>query len=63
MFSIYYGKTKKGKDFEAVKVKIGEYETLLFPTKIEMLYIKSFLEKEAHKDFKGDDLEIENQND
>lgn len=49
--SIYKGKSKKGKDFEALKVQIGEYSSLIFPTKIEMLYIKSQLEREAHDDF------------
>ena len=53
--SILSGKSKKGNDFQALKVKVGEYEGLLFPTKIEMLYLKNFLEKKAHSDFKGDD--------
>lgn len=50
--SIYKGKTKKEKkDFECLKIKIGEYETLIFPTKIEMIYIKHILEENAHKEF------------
>lgn len=57
--TIYSGKSKKGKDYEGLRIKIGEYETLIFPTKIELLYIKSFLKQQAHKDFKGDDLDIE----
>lgn len=56
--SIYTFKSKKGKDCTALKVKIGEYETLIFPTKIELIYLKEFLENEAHKDFKGEDLDV-----
>lgn len=52
--TIYKGKSKKGSDFEALKVKIGEYETLIFPTKIEMIYIKNIIEDDAHKKFKED---------
>ena len=55
-YEIYRGTSKKGKEFEALKIKIGEYQALLFPTKIEMLYIKTVLKKQAHEDFKGDDL-------
>lgn len=51
---IYNGNTKKGKPFEALQVVVGEYSTLIFPTKIEMLYIKNVLEEDAHKDFKKD---------
>lgn len=55
------GKSKKtGKDYVAYAVKIGEYQTpLFFPSKVELLYIKEILAKEAHKDFKGDDLDVD----
>lgn len=53
--TIYKGKSKKGSDFEALRLKIGEYETLIFPTKIEMIYIKNLIEKNAHKEFKEDE--------
>ena len=56
--TIINAKTKKGKDYTALKIKIGEYETLLFPTKIELLYLKKYIEKQAHEDFKGDDLDV-----
>lgn len=50
--TIYNGTTKKDKKpFEALRIKIGEYETLIFPTKIEMIYIKHILEEKAHKEF------------
>lgn len=47
------GKSKKtGKDFTGYVIKIGEYETpMFFPSKIELMYIKEFLEEKAHKDF------------
>ena len=37
------GRSKAGKDYTAVKVCIGEYETLIFPTKFELKYITSVL--------------------
>lgn len=55
--SIYNFKSKKGKDVSALRIVIGEYETLVFPNKIELLYLKEYLENEAHKDFKGKDLD------
>lgn len=58
-YEIYQGTSKKGKAFEALKIKIGEYQTMIFPTKIEMMYIKTVLRKNAHQDFKGDDLDVE----
>ena len=50
------GKSKKtGNSYTAYCVKIGEYRTpLFFPSKIELLYIKKYIEKQAHEDFKGD---------
>lgn len=52
------GKSKKtGKDFVGYAVEIGEFRTpLFFPSKIELMYIKNYLKKQAHEDFKGDDL-------
>lgn len=51
---------KTGKNYTAYCVKIGEYTTpLFFPSKIELLYIKSYLKKQAHEDFKGDDLDVD----
>lgn len=58
-YEIYRGTSKKGKEFEALKIKIGEYQALIFPTKIEMMYIKTILRNNAHQDFKGDDLNVE----
>lgn len=49
--TIFKGKSKKGKDFEALRIKVGDYEALVFPTKIELLYIKNILERQAHQDF------------
>lgn len=60
-YEIYKGTSKKGKEYEALRIKIGEYQALLFPTKIEMMYIKQVLKKQAHKDFKGDDLDVESE--
>lgn len=55
------GKSKKtGKDFTGYVIQIGEYQTpMFFPSKIELMYIKSYLQKKAHEDFKGDDLSDE----
>lgn len=55
------GKSKKtGKEYTAYTVKIGEYETpLFFPSKVELIYIKQVLAKQAHNDFKGDDLNVD----
>lgn len=44
------GKTSK-KEYEALEVKIGEYSARLFPTKIEILYIKNILKKQAQEEF------------
>lgn len=54
------GKSKKsGKEYTAYCVTIGEYRTpLFFPSKIELMYIKDYLNKKAHYDFKGDDLNL-----
>lgn len=37
------GKSKAGKDYKALRVQVGEYETLIFPSKFEMRYIESVL--------------------
>lgn len=52
---------KTGKNYTAYCVKIGEYSTpLFFPSKIELMYIKNFLKKQAHAEFKfGDEDEEE----
>ena len=50
--TIYHGKNKKGKDYTGLRIKIGEFETMIFPTKIEMLYLQHYLEEQAHKEFK-----------
>lgn len=51
---------KTGKQYTAYCVKIGEYSTpLFFPSKIELMYIKNYLKKQAHEDFKGDDLDVD----
>lgn len=56
--SIYTGKTKAGKDFTALKVSVGVYTTLVFPSPAEMEYIKAKLTEMAHNDFQ-DGLEDE----
>lgn len=53
---IINGTSKKGIPYEAIKVSIGEYEGILFPSRAELAYLKDLLRKNAHKDFKGDDL-------
>lgn len=51
---------KTNKAFVGYAVQIGEYQTpMFFPSKIELMYIKSYLKKQAHQDFKGDDLDVE----
>lgn len=55
------GKSKKtGKEYTAYCVTIGEYRTpLFFPSKIELMYIKSYLQKMNHGAFKdSDDSEL-----
>ena len=51
------GKSKKtGKPYTGYRVKIGEFEgPIFFPSKIELMYIKSYMKKLAHKDFKDSD--------
>lgn len=45
---------KSGNPYEALEVRIGEYTARLFPTKIEMLYIKQQLKDQAHDEFQGE---------
>ena len=42
---IINGTSKKGNSYSAIKVTVGEYEGMLFPTKAEIAYIKDYLER------------------
>lgn len=42
---IISGTSKKGNPYTAIKVTVGEYEGVLFPTRAEIAYIKDYLEK------------------
>lgn len=53
--SIFNGTSKKGVPFRALKIVVGEYSTLIFPTKIEMIYIESILNHKAQTEFKNED--------
>lgn len=56
------GKSKKtGKEYTGYVVRIGEYETpMFFPSKVELIYIKSVLSKQAHDDFGTlEDLDVD----
>lgn len=47
------GTNKKGKDYTAYVIRLGDYETpMLFPTKLERAYLNDFIGEEAHEDFK-----------
>ena len=61
---IIKGTSKAGKAYEALKITIGEYETLIFPSKAELFYIKSVLSDNAHKSFNDfdEDLGIDYEN-
>ena len=48
------GKQSK-KPYECLQVVIGDYSTLIFPTKIEMMYIKTILKRQAHQEFRDSD--------
>lgn len=49
---LYNIKSKKtGQDVPCVKVTIGVYESLLFPSKAELEYIKTYLRTSAREDF------------
>lgn len=44
---------KSGKEWKGYVVQIGEYQTpVFFPSKIELMYIKSIINKQARADFK-----------
>lgn len=44
---------KSGKEWTGYVIQIGEYQTpVFFPSKIELMYIKSIVNKEARADFK-----------
>lgn len=36
---------KTGKPFTAIRVEVGEYQGLLFPTRAEIAYIKDYLNR------------------
>ena len=51
---------KTGKEYTGYVVQIGEYSTpMFFPSKVELIYIKEQIKKQAHYDFKGDDLDVD----
>ena len=53
---------KTGKPYIAYYIAIGKYKTpLFFPSDIELMYIQSYLRKQAQKDFQddGEDLGVE----
>lgn len=51
---------KTGREFTAYQFSIGLFKSpLLFPTEIERQYIDAYVKKEAHEDFKGDDLDTD----
>lgn len=54
------GKSKKtGKEYTAYRITIGKYKTpLFFPSEIELDYIKSYIQKQAHEEF-GEDLDVD----
>lgn len=37
--------SKNNKPYECLNVTIGEYSTLIFPSKFELMYIKKYIEK------------------
>lgn len=56
------GKSKKtGKEYTGYTIAIGEYETpIFFPSKVELIYIKNIIKKQAHEDFGGlEDLDVD----
>lgn len=46
-YNIIKGKSKNGKDYEALEIVVGEYRKLIFMSKIEMMYIKGILNGES----------------
>lgn len=49
--SIVKRTSKAGKEYECLRLKIGEYETLVFLTKFELMYVKDKLRANAQNDF------------
>lgn len=54
---------KTGKDINCLKLKFGLYETLLFPTPVELDYISNNIRSKAHSSFAEDDDESEEDSD
>lgn len=52
---IVKGTSKAGREYECIQVKIGEYETRVFPSRAEIAYIKGLLRDKAHKEFQEDE--------
>lgn len=53
---LYNIKSKKtGNDIPCLKVTIGVYEALLFPTAAELEYLKGVIRKSAHDEFQEDE--------
>lgn len=46
---------KTGNNVSCLKVTIGVYETLVFPSKAEMEYIKTQIRNKAHEEFQEDE--------
>lgn len=46
---------KTGKQMDCLKVTIGVYETLVFPSAAELEYIKTQLRSRAHDEFQEED--------
>lgn len=52
---LYTIKSKKtGNDIPCLKVSIGVYEALLFPSKAELEYLKGVIRSSAHAEFQED---------
>lgn len=50
--TIYEGTSKKtGKEFKALRIKIGLFEKLLFLQPVEIDYVERQLRADAHDDF------------
>lgn len=53
---LYNIKSKKtGNDIECLKISLGVYETLVFPSKAEMEYIKGILRNDARQAFQDEE--------
>ena len=51
---IYKGKTKAGKDYKAIKITVGVFTKLIFPTAAEMAYVEQYLTDKAYDEFVED---------